>query len=90
MIILNDNFKMVFTCLGQLPKFSWPPKLKNVIYERLFYIKNSVSSVSNYPHSTMSVSRAFFSQRPKCANLAQAGTNAYETDGNRPVNLFHT
>ena len=30
---------------------------------------------------------AISSQRPKCANLAQAGTNANETAGNRPVNL---
>ena len=37
--------------------------------------------------STMSQSRAIVSQRPKCANLAQDGTNAYETVGNRPVKL---
>ena len=35
----------------------------------------------------MSVSFAISSQRPKCANLAQAGTNAYETVGNLPVKI---
>ena len=30
-------------------------------------------------------SRAISSQRPKCVNLAQAGTNAYETVGSRRV-----
>ena len=36
----------------------------------------------------MSQSRAISSQRPKCANLAQAGTNAYGTVGNRRVNML--
>ena len=36
-------------------------------------------------HSTISQSRAISSQRPKCVNLAPAGTNAYETLGNRRV-----
>ena len=31
------------------------------------------------------MSRAISSQRPNCANLAHAGTNAYETVGNRTV-----
>ena len=35
----------------------------------------------------MTQSCAIYSRRPKCANLAQAETNAYETVGNRPVNL---
>ena len=33
----------------------------------------------------MSQARAITSQRPKCANLAKAGTNAFETVGNRRV-----
>ena len=37
-------------------------------------------------YSTMSQSCATSSRRPKYANLARAGTNAYETVGNRPVN----
>ena len=34
----------------------------------------------------MSQSRGISSQRPKCANLVPAGTNPYETVGNRRVN----
>ena len=33
----------------------------------------------------MSQSGVISSERPKCTNLAQAGTNAYETVENRPV-----
>ena len=35
----------------------------------------------------MSQSCASSSQKPKCANLAQAGSKAYGTVGNRPINL---
>ena len=37
--------------------------------------------------SSMSQSCAIFPRRPKCANLAQAGTNPYETVGNRQVKI---
>ena len=36
----------------------------------------------------MSQSRAIYFRRPKCANLAQAGSNAYETVGNRRVKTY--
>ena len=40
----------------------------------------------HYPwYSTMPQSCAASSRRPKCANLARAGTRACETVGNRPV-----
>ena len=41
----------------------------------------------NCDSSTMSQFCAIAFQRPKCADLAQARTNAYETIGKRPVNL---
>ena len=44
------------------------------------------SGLSFFPrHSTTSQSSAISSRRPKCANFAQAWTNAYETVRNRPV-----
>ena len=53
------------------------------------YDRKMDARLFDYPrYSTMSQSCAISSQRPKCANLAQAGANAYETVGNRPVKMF--
>ena len=39
-------------------------------------------------HSTVSESRTISSRRPKCANLARADANTYDTVANRPVKTF--
>ena len=40
-------------------------------------------------HSTISRPQAIYSPRPKSANLAQVGINAYDTAGNLRVKLYH-
>ena len=50
------------------------------------WLKNRGPTFWHYArHSTISQSRAIYFQRPKSANLALAGANAYETVGNRWV-----
>ena len=51
------------------------------------YHKNRGRTFLRCPrHSRVSQSPAISSKRPKCANLAPAGTNAYKTVGNRRFN----
>ena len=62
-----------------------------MVFDRYFsfnlWYKNGRLTFWHYPKdSTISQSYAISSQRLKCANLTQAGTNTFDTVGNRPVN----
>ena len=59
------------------------------MFQLQFMIKNERSTFCHYPwHSTVSQSCAICSQMPKCADLAQTRTNAYDMRlSNRPINL---
>ena len=58
------------------------------IFQIQCMIENRGLTFWNFPrHWKISQSRAISSQRPKCANLASAGANAYETVGNGRVKI---